>query len=417
MNLIDDNMVSAVGAAFRAKGLDKIGIAVSGGGDSIALLHLLARWVRDVNVDINVVTVDHGLRKEAAGEALFVARVARDLGFTHDTMKWRDWDGSGNLQNRARRARYGLIAEWAKSRGIDHVALGHTADDVAETFVMRLAREAGVDGLAAMKSRRLLHGVTFVRPMLGLERAGLRDFLKRQGKSWIEDPTNEDTRFERVRVRQALDAFEDIGIGREALATVAKNLASARDALAWHTFLQAKDVVKIEAGDVVVDRRLFRTVHDEIGRRLFVHALKWVSSTDYGPRRGAMSRFLASIKAGKGITLHGCHVSVTENQIRVFREFNAVENHIVNSGEIWDRRWRLVGPVVEGATIRALGTEGIRQCPNWRDGKQEFKVLLGTPSLWRGPVLIAAPLAGLSRDWSAQLQESDDDFFSSLAGH
>lgn len=417
MNALDADMITTIGQAFLPVIPDKIGVAVSGGGDSIALLYLLSTWADEVGVDIHVVTIDHGLRPEAASEARFVGKVAATLGVSHVTLKWEDWDGSGNLQDRARSARYELISEWAKAQDIHQVVLGHTADDVAETFVMRLAREAGVDGLAAMKARRLIDGVTFVRPMLRIERDRLRDYLRRYGHKWIEDPSNDDLKFERVRVRRAMEVLNGLGIGRDTLAAVAHNLADAREALAWQTFLMAKKAVHIEGGCIIIDRKLFRTFHDEIARRLLIHALKWVSSARYGPRRAAAGRVIEAIKQAKVFTLHGCHVGGNDDTIRIYREYNAVKDVIVHSSGIWDNRWKLVGPEVPAACLRALGRDGLSQCRNWRDANLAAEVLMATPALWRGDVLIAAPLAGLPRDWALELINTEDDFFSSLMSH
>ena len=128
----------------------RLGLAVSGGSDSMALMYLVSNWVADMDIDVEVVSVDHGLRPDAADEAQMVAGVAAQLGLRHSILRWRDWDRQGNLQDAARRARRRLIAEWAKAREIRHICLGHTLDDQAETVLMRLVRGSGVDGLAGM---------------------------------------------------------------------------------------------------------------------------------------------------------------------------------------------------------------------------------------------------------------------------
>ena len=112
----------------------------------------------EAGCDVAVATVDHGLRPEAAAEAAEVAAICAGLGVPHEILHWH-WDGAGNLQDAARRGRMALLADWARRRGLRTVALGHTEDDIAETFLMRLARDAGVDGLAAMAARREVAGV------------------------------------------------------------------------------------------------------------------------------------------------------------------------------------------------------------------------------------------------------------------
>ena len=123
------------------------------------------------------------------------------MGLKHATAKWTGWSGEGNLQDSARRARYRLIAEWALRRELNVVCLGHTRDDVAENFLMRLSRQSGVDGLAQMSKVFKKEGVRFCRPLLSTSRQSLRAFLKRQKVNWIDDPSNENDEFQRVRIR------------------------------------------------------------------------------------------------------------------------------------------------------------------------------------------------------------------------
>ena len=185
-----------------------LGLAVSGGGDSMAMLHLaVACGLRPA-----IVTVNHGLRAEAAAEAEQVGAVASTLGLSHTTLIWQGWDHSGNLQDAARKARRRLIAAWAVQNHIATVALGHTQNDIAETFVMRLQRGAGVDGLATMAPRWPEGSVLWQRPLLGFTRAELRQWLQAQGKTWVEDPSNDNPRFDRVRARKAMAVLQPLGV-------------------------------------------------------------------------------------------------------------------------------------------------------------------------------------------------------------
>ena len=176
-------------------------------------------------------TVDHALRPEAAAEAAQVATWCKARGIPHDTLIWEHGTIEGNLAAEARRARYRLLADWAGAKGLTHVLLAHTEDDLAETLLMRLGREAGLGGLAAMRASWSEHGITFLRPLLGQSRAELRAFLRDQGQDWIEDPSNQDPTSDRVRARQALDHLAPLGITRQGLARSAKYLSDARSAL------------------------------------------------------------------------------------------------------------------------------------------------------------------------------------------
>jgi tRNA(Ile)-lysidine synthase len=411
-----------VGGHFLPTPPDRIGVAVSGGSDSTALLTLLSDFVVETGgPSLHVVTVDHGLRPEAAGEARAVAALAAELGHGHDTLRWTGWDGEGNLQDAARRARYALIAEWARAQGIGAVALGHTADDQAETVLMRLARAAGADGLSGMRARRYHHGVLFVRPMLTLRRGDLRALLRCKGRTWIDDPSNEDESFDRVRMRRAMDLLAPLGLTVPALASVAANSAAIRDTLDWYAFTEARACVRIEAGDVVIPLRDLRRLRPEILRRVLIAALHWLTGTEYPPRRRAMALLAEAVRHGTDMTLHGCHAKVSRGELRLMREARAVEGVIAAPGRQWDGRWRLTPPqgtdAPEGAEIRALGAAGLAECPLWRDTGAPRLSLLASPAVWQGDLLVAAPAAGRPEGWTAELIRDEEAFFGFFLSH
>ncbi|MXQ08719.1 tRNA lysidine(34) synthetase TilS [Alphaproteobacteria bacterium GH1-50] len=387
----------------------RIGIAVSGGSDSLSLLHLMAEWGR---ADLMAATIDHGLRPEAAEEAAYVARFCEGLGIPHRTLRWRDWDGKGNLQDQARQARYRLLARWADRQRLDTVALGHTLDDQAETFLMRLAREAGLDGLSGMPQVFHRHDMRFDRPLLFERRSDLRAFLDRRGIRWVDDPTNEDEGFSRIKARRALQALEPLGIDVEVIGYSMLNLDFARTALAEHVREIALGLSQVIGGDIVFDRAKLRRQNPEILRKLISGALKWVSADTYPPRRDALSDVIAALESPRNMTLHGCLIMPTDMTVRIAREFNAIKGLEGPTNRIWDGRWRLNGPHAEGLEVRALG-EALSQCPGWRDTGLPRQSLLASPAVWRGSELLAAPLAGLSNGWTAETQ-GRDDFAASL---
>ena len=181
-------------------GFDAVVLAVSGGADSIAMLHLAASWAHDQGRSaprLSVATVDHGLRPGSAAEARAVATIAAQLGLAHSTLTWTGAKPARGIQAAARTARYRLLAGHERAHRIDAVAVAHTLDDQAETLLMRLARGSGVDGLAAMQLQASIEGVAVLRPLLGIARARLRATLRQQGATWIDDPTNARPEFER----------------------------------------------------------------------------------------------------------------------------------------------------------------------------------------------------------------------------
>lgn len=413
-----EEMISTLRQHFSAAPPARIGIAVSGGGDSVALMHLLKDCFGDDPVELMVATVDHGLRRESRQEAETVAQMAQGLGLRHEILTWEQGPrATGNLQDQARRARYDLLVSWARRNGIPVLALGHTADDQAETVIMRLMRASGVTGLAGIPQRRTEDGVSLLRPLLGLRRAALRDYLRAANLDWIEDPSNEDDSFDRIKIRKALTVLEELGLTVPALATVAQNMGKAQKALGWYTFLSARDIVRVEAGAVVFELRKFRTLPDEISHRLMQQALLWVSGGQYPPRRQPMIEAVAIAQRGGSTTLAGCRILSLRDRVWICREATKVQQERCEPGEIWDQRWRVFGGKLEACEVRPVGEDGLKLCPDWRSTGYPAPVLEVTPALWRDGVLLAAPLAGLANGCSAEPINSAEEFFASLLSH
>ena len=411
------NILSEVRSHFHGTLPPRLGVALSGGGDSMALLHVLTQCFLGQDVEILAATVDHGLRVDSAQEAQRVAGLAAQMDVNHQILQWQGWQGEGNLQDQARRARYRLLTDWAKRHDIAILALGHTADDQAETVLMRLARSAGVDGLAAMPVRRMVNDVTLLRPLLDVTREQLRRYLRQNELSWIEDPSNHDQRFERVRIRQAMDVLEPLGLTVEALSVVAKNMDKAREALDNTAFIAARDLTEIVAGAVVIDQKKLCELPDEIIHRVLLRALQWMSGAGYPLRRRVMGEALDTVRTGGGLTLGGCRILCRAGQVWICREYNAVRNEVTLPEELWDNRWQLSGGNTTGIEVRALGKEGLLLCPNWRQTGCPAAVLEATPALWKDQELVAAPLAEMAKGWTAKLAKSGEEFYTSLLSH
>ena len=187
-------------------------IAVSGGSDSVALLRAAVELAQAEGGVVRAATVDHGLRSEAKDEAVWVADLCATLDVDHTTLTVPDLATGAALQARAREARYAALIGWAKGfKGVP-LLLGHTRNDVAETFLMRLARGAGTAGLAEMQGDFTRGGVQFGRPLLRQSREDLQGWLRSLDQTWIEDPGNEDPTFDRVKVRRMLPQLDQIGL-------------------------------------------------------------------------------------------------------------------------------------------------------------------------------------------------------------
>ncbi len=267
----------------------RLGLAVSGGGDSLALL-LLAHSAFPGQV--RAATVDHGLRAESREEAEFVASLCATLGVPH-TILTPATPIMGSIQAAARAARYAALDDWANLEQCTWVATAHHIDDQAETLLMRLNRGAGVAGLAGV---RAMNG-RIIRPLLGWRRSELAEVVASSGISAIDDPSNHDPRYDRVRMRQNLAACD--WIDPEALSTSAALLAEAHTALEWAAARLGDERLILGQGSAKLDPSLLPR---ELRRRLTLRALSHVDP-EIAPRGAALVDLIAALGRGETRTL------------------------------------------------------------------------------------------------------------------
>jgi tRNA(Ile)-lysidine synthase len=344
----------------------RLGLAVSGGGDSMALLHLAAP------LGPEVATVHHHLRPEADAEVALVAATCARLGLRHHVLHWQA-PPKGNLQDAARRSRRDLLAAWAGPEART-VLLAHTQDDVAETFLMRLSRGAGVDGLAEMAGHFTHRGTPFLRPLLTASRADLRAHLRALGAAWAEDASNADPRYLRARIRATLP------LPPETLAQSARHLAEARHALEVLADLWQPRAFAATPFALAPRPDLFEAP-PETRRRLLTRALLWLAPADYPPRGTALARLLEALAAGRPATLGG----VRFDGKQLFREARALPPP-VPPGALWDGRFTAQGP--EEARLGPLGPD---LPPDWRTFGLPRGALAASPALRCGEELLCAP--------------------------
>lgn len=282
---------------------ERLGLAISGGPDSLALL-LLAAAARPGKVE--AATVDHGLRSGSREEAEAVASICRRLGVPHAILAV-EWDvpPTSAIQEQARAVRYGALARWMDESGLRSLLTAHHLDDQAETLVMRLNRGSGVRGLSGMRPRSPLPGypdLILLRPLLGWRRGELEAICAEAKLSPAADPGNTDERHERVRVRQALANAD--WLDREALARSARNIAAADEALDW-----AADREWSEFVDVDEERIVYRasTAPTEIIRRVLARVIAELGS-EGSPnelRGRELDRLIDNLRRCNSTTLRG----------------------------------------------------------------------------------------------------------------
>ena len=417
----DDSVRAAFSLALDKAGIQgaKLGVAVSGGGDSVALLLLSHAWSKEKGCALRCATVNHRLRDAADAEARFVASLCRELGVEHETLSWDSAPASGNLQGAARDARRELIGSWARLHGLGAILLGHTRDDQAETFLMRLGRGSGVDGLASMYPVEHDRGVDWIRPLLEVSRESLRKFLTSAGVEWCEDPCNEDDRFLRSRVRKAGRQLDELGLDQQTLIATADRMKQARFGLEVATRELANRVAEpTRMGSVLIDLEQCGDAPAEIRLRLLAHALKWVSGSSYRPRLAALLRFEEALNSGLSATLSGCiAVHDSKGVAEVCREVSAMNVQPATSG-VFDVRWRVIVPEeLRESEVRPLGEPGLRFCPEWKCQDSSRMAVMASPSIWLVNELISAPLAGMRRGCDCFLENGVNSFFRSIVTH
>ncbi len=378
-------------APFRLP--ERVVIGVSGGGDSTALLVLATDWARNSGREIVAGTVNHGIRPESRLECEHVARLCSSLNVVHRTLEVTQEAPGTGLQEWARVQRFSLLAGLSTDVGGVPVMLAHTQDDQAETVLMRLLRGAGVDGLAAMRADTWHGELRIIRPLLGVTGIRLREMLRERGQCWIEDPSNTDPRFERVRLRKAM---RGLGLDSVALARTASAMGRARHALEAEAGRLLEQYASRGAlGEVVLDLRGLSETEEEYAVRAFARLLRIVA----GRRtiRFRHKRLLDTVRWAlapkaqpSGCTLAGCILKrASGHRLLVAREPAMCDPPIpLCKGQevVWDQRWRVRFDGSGFAEVGALGYSGARD-------------IAGCAAHWRqSPALVRASVPAFRRD-------------------
>jgi tRNA(Ile)-lysidine synthase len=335
-----DKLEARFFAAMSALGFEstpeKIALALSGGGDSVALLHLLKGWAdancaRGKSTALHALIVDHGLRKGSGADAKRAAAIARKAGWHAHVLEWTARKPKSNIENAAREARYALLGRWCKSHKAYALFVAHTCDDLVETFLLRLGRGSGVDGLSAMSARppypiEGFQELSILRPLLDFGRDELRNYLQENDAAWIEDPMNSDPRFSRVKVRALVPLLEEAGIPRGRIAAAARHLARARAALEADVaaFFESHTRVS-DGGAILMDGTALERAPREIALRALSSALNRVTGHQtYRPRFERLEALYGALSAAvagepfRARTLGGCRIGQARARDRVF---------------------------------------------------------------------------------------------------
>jgi len=398
--LVDDEL-DALFAPLADASL--IALAVSGGSDSLALTDCVTRWRRRRGgvPQALVLTVDHRLRRGSRREAANVVAIARERGMMARVLAWTGPPPQSNVEAAARAVRYRLLLKAAGEAGASHLLLAHHRDDVAETFVMRLKRGAGVFGLAAMRPVVSVGGLTILRPFLDVPRRRLVATTAAASLAPVEDAMNADPRFLRARVRRMLPRIAEAGLDPSLFADAARRLAAAADAIDAAASALIDEAVETDAFAVAwVDFRRLTAAPDEVRLRVLVRVLIAIGGEDYPPERERLDRLALAMAAHRNgrfkRTLAGAVVEWRAGRFVFYREMGrgGLPTMALKVGfdGVWDHRFQVaVGKDAPGGlTIGPLGEDGRRLVGAYA-GNLPAGALAAVPAIRRRQKLLAVP--------------------------
>ncbi len=340
----------------------EVAVAVSGGADSLCLTLMLNDWAKSKGIEIIALTVDHGLRPESFQEAKRVHTWLSERNIKHYILKWEGIKPKTRIEEKAREARYELLLDWCHAHKITYLFLAHQIEDQAETFFLRLSHSSGVDGLAAMKTITLRDGIFLVRPFLENSRVEIRNYLEKYyHQQWIEDPSNQDKKYERVRIRQALPELEKLGLSPQAVSLSVKRIARVRLCLETlrDSFLKT-NVKWSNGGYVFIPQEAWENLPREIALRVLSFVLGCIGTKGV-PRLDKLEK-CCEIKMSSQ-TLSGCEIVPVKQGFFICRELSKMSPPVKlkpNTPTYWDRFYVCISKEVVIAPLReALPKTGL----------------------------------------------------------
>ena len=317
----------------------KWAVAVSGGADSFCLLLLIAEYCKKNAIQLTALTVNHNIRKESMAEAEMVHSFCEKEAIFHVILNNETPIGDKSIEEEARRIRYNLLTTYCKDFEISHLFVAHQMEDQVETFLSRLARGSGVDGLSAIKPIVQKNSVSIVRPFLNISKKEILSFLKKKRVNWIEDPMNQDVVYERVKWRKFLPLMEEKGLFSHFISLSTKRLYRAQEGLNWATQEAIKSCVQYyDEGYALIDDKKYQTYPEEIKIRILVDVLKAIGQSDKMISLELLERVVFDFP--RKTTLANCIIVPHKKGVFVAKEYSKMQERTkINPNEVtkWDR--------------------------------------------------------------------------------
>ncbi|MBO7244224.1 MAG: tRNA lysidine(34) synthetase TilS [Alphaproteobacteria bacterium] len=260
---------------------ERLAVAVSGGSDSLCLTLMLHEFCQKQGIELKAVTVDHKIRKESSKEAKSVHSFLKKQGIKHEILVNKEKIGDTKIEEKAREIRYQLLTDYCQKNNIQTLFVAHQQEDQIETFLSRLARGSGIEGLSAMREKVYRNGILLVRPFLEISKKEVEKYLLQKGVDWVHDPMNEDEVYERVKWRKFLPVLEEKGLSLKSMFSSTKRLTRASQALFWYQESFIKEAVSFYPdGYALVDKEKYYLLPDEIKIRVMEALLKRIGQSE-----------------------------------------------------------------------------------------------------------------------------------------
>lgn len=390
----------------------RVGLAVSGGPDSMALAVLAKAWAEQNGFPPPMAfIVDHALRTGSAEEAATVKTRLQNLGIDTKILHWEHEPIFSRLHQQARQARYRLLLDACRHHGVLCLLFGHQREDQAETILMRFAKGSGVDGLVGIPAEAHMDDVRILRPLLSISKTRLVATCVEAKVDYVTDPSNNLEKFARGRLRRVMPLLRDEGLTIDRIIDFGARAAETRDVLDFYTTEFLKQFThQDDYGVITIDKKELSKIPRAIALRSLSLALQNIYTEEYPPTRAALSLLLDAVRSEEEMppyTLNGCLVSCRQDQIVIIRELSAVtETKTIDAGQsvVWDGRWRVSlssGNEPAAFTIKALGNPPHevldRLCPDLRHKVPQGRIRAVLPALWLGDDLALLPFGEESR--------------------
>ena len=413
-------MIEKIVRNFASLKLRSCGIAVSGGSDSMALFHMLTDWESSNKPKIIVASIDHGLRSESKSEVEFVKKACEMKKVEHFSLAPTTHLSKmpGNLQDNARSARYKLLRNWAIAKNLQCILLGHTLDDQEENLLIRFFRGSGVDGLVSMEEMVPRNEILWIRPLLKFRKEELRNYLRNKNYSWVDDPSNHDDKYKRVKIRKLLKQLKSNNLITPNFVKTADHMLRASKLSRGIAIPNSKTLLSFnDVGQISFQVEKFSQLFEDSQYRILAGILSWFSGRFYKPRFSQLENMYNKIfnVNMKGSTLGGTVFKKKNGTLTFTRELASIEENCLLKDEkfIWDNRWLItLKQKIQGKLY--VKPYGLLYFDDQRFSiTSEFdkSALLTIPAITTNKSVKFVPRSNLEYDIDIKLLNQDNEFY------